>query len=97
MSEQGTNGPTTNGRNGNNDKSLLLMFLGGALTGAAAAYLAQAGNRARVSAFTKHVGQTAGNLPQAVSEASHAAKEAFVEAYSNQDEAVAATKPKHKA
>ena len=96
MSGQRMDGPATNGRVGYSGTSLLLMFVGGALTGAAVAYLAQAENRARVRALAKHTREMAGHLPQAVREASHAAKEAFAEAYSGDDgEAVAALAPKH--
>jgi hypothetical protein len=96
MSGQGMNGQATNGRAGYSGTSLLLMFVGGALSGAAVAYLAQVENRARVRALAKRTRENAGHLPQAVREASHAAKEAFVEAYSGNGEAVAAIAPKHK-
>ena len=97
MSGQGINGQTTNGRSGFSGTSLFLMFVGGALTGAAVAYLAQGENRARVRELAKHTRDMAGHLPQAVRDASHAAKEAFAEAYRGDDgEAVAALAPKHK-
>ena len=94
MSEQGTNGQGANGRTGYSGKSLLLMFLGGALTGAAVAYLAQKENRARVRALATRTREMAGQLPGAVREASHAAKAAFAEAYRGHGEAVAAIAPK---
>ena len=97
MSGQRMDGPANSGRVGYSGTSLLLMFVGGALTGAAVAYLAQAENRARVRAFAKRTREQAGRLPRAVREASHAAKEAFAEAQSGHDEAVAAIAPEHEA
>jgi hypothetical protein len=96
MSGQGKNGQDeqlTNGRTGYSGKSLLLLFVGGAVTGAAVAYLAQRGNRARVGALAAHAREMAAHLPQAVRDASHAAKEAFTEAYGGNGEA--APKRKH--
>jgi hypothetical protein len=89
MNEQGMVAQGTNGKVGYKGRTLLLMFLGGALAGAAAAYLAQAENRSRVRAFAIRARQSASHLPLAVREASHAAKEAFVESYGNHGEAVA--------
>jgi hypothetical protein len=85
----------TNGRAGFSGKSLLLMFVGGALTGAAVAYLAQRENRARIGALATHTREMAAQLPQAVREASHAAKEAFAEAYGGDGEAVAPKRKHH--
>jgi len=92
MNEQGTNGQSTTSRSGFSGTSLLLMFLGGTLTGAAVAYLAQTENRARVRTLAIRTQQTAGHLPQAVREATHAAKEAFTESYSINGDPVAAMK-----
>jgi hypothetical protein len=97
MSGQGRDGQATNGRTGYSGTSLLLIFVGGALTGAAVAYLAQTENRARVRALAKRTREMAGQLPQAVCEASHAAQEAFAEAYSDQGEAVETSSKKQKA
>ena len=94
MSGQGMNGQATNGRAGYGGTSLFLMFVGGALTGAAVAYLAQRENRARVRELARRTRETAGHLPQAVREASHAAREAFAEAYSSHGDTVAAIVPK---
>lgn len=98
MSGQGKNGQdeqSTNGRTGYSGKSLLLLFVGGAVTGAAVAYLAQRGNRARAGALAAQARGMAAHLPQAVRDASHAAKEAFTEAYSEDGEAVAPKRKHH--
>jgi hypothetical protein len=94
MSGQGRNGQTANGRTGYSGASLLLMFVGGAVAGAAVAYLAQADNRARVRALAKRTRERARHLPRAMREAAKEAKEAFGEAYSSHGEAVAAIAPK---
>jgi ABC-type uncharacterized transport system permease subunit len=95
MTDQG-NGQSTNGRSGYSGTSLFLMFLGGALAGAAGAYLAQARNRETVRALAARAQHAVGQLPQATRDASHAAKEAFVDAYNGSGEvAVAALAPKH--
>jgi hypothetical protein len=84
MIKQGMHGQGSNGHAGYSGTTLLLAFLGGALTGAAVAYLAQADNRARVRAFANRTRQQASQLPQAVREASRVAKEAFTEAFGGQ-------------
>jgi len=89
MSQQEKNEGTSNGRNGYKGTSLLLMFAGGALTGAAVAYLAQAQNRERVRAIAKRARERAGQFPRAMREASHAARTAFAEAQSGHGEVVA--------
>jgi hypothetical protein len=89
------NGQSTNGRSGFSGMSLFLMFLGGALTGAAAAYLAQSRNRETVRALAGRAQHAVAQLPQATRDASHAAKEAFVENYNNAGEVVATLAPKH--
>src|SRR5512135_3192311 len=99
MSGQGKNGQDeqpTNGRIGYSGKSLLLLFVGGVVTGAAVAYLAQRGNRARVGALAAQARDMAAHLPQAVRDASHAAKKAFTEAYNDDGEAIAPRR-KHRA
>ena len=96
MSGPGTSVQATESRSGFSGTSLFLTFVGGALAGAAVAYLAQAENRARVRALAKHTREMAGHLPQAVREASAAAKEAFAEAYGDDAESVAVVAPKHK-
>ncbi|MCC6747455.1 MAG: hypothetical protein IT371_07345 [Deltaproteobacteria bacterium] len=95
MTSEGMNGQSSNGRAGYSGTSLLLMFAGGALAGAAVAYLAQADNRARVRSFVTRTRGKVGHFPQAVQEASHAAKEAFVEAYAGQGEEPKAVSAKH--
>jgi GAF domain-containing protein len=75
---------------------LFFMFAGGALAGAAAAYLAQARNREQVRDLALHARDQAGRLPQALLDASSAAKEAFTEALGGNGEAVAVVKAKHK-
>ncbi len=92
MSTEEKNGQTT--KSGHSGTSLLLMFLGGAAAGAAVAYLAQSENRARVRALARRTRETAGRLPRALREASHAAREAFAEAQSIPEEAALAA-PKH--
>ena len=89
MTDQG-NGQSTNGRSGFSGTSLFLMFLGGALTGAAAAYLAQSQNREQVGRLAGRVQHAAGQLPTAVHDASVAAKEAFAGAYAEPAEAAKA-------
>jgi hypothetical protein len=64
------------------------MFVGGALAGAAVAYLAQSENRARVRAFARRARRRAAHLPGAMREASQAAKEAFADAYAVEGEEV---------
>ena len=86
----------TNGRKGFSGLSLFFMFAGGALAGAAAAYLAQARNREYVRELALHTKDQAGRLPQALSDASSAAKDAFVEAFGGNGEAVEVVKHKHK-
>ena len=81
MGRHAMNDQANNGRTGYSGSSLLLMFLGGALAGAAGAYFAQARNRARVRALVEDARRDAGHLPQAVREASQAAREAFSDAY----------------
>ena len=94
MTDQG-NGQSNNGRSGRSDTSLILMFLGGALAGAAGAYLAQGRNRENVRTLAGRAQQAVGQLPQATRDASHAAREAFVDAYNSPGEADApALKPK---
>lgn len=86
MTNQG-NGQSTSGFSGT---SLFLMFLGGALTGAAAAYLAQSQNREQVGRLAGRARHAAGLLPHAVHDASLAAKDAFTEAYVDPAEAAKA-------
>ena len=89
----------SNGRRGFSGLSLFFMFAGGALAGAAAAYLAQARNREHVRELALHTRDQAGRLPQALRDASSAAKEAFTEAFGGNGEAVEAVevvKVKHK-
>jgi hypothetical protein len=86
----------TNGRKGFSGLSLFFMFAGGALAGAAAAYLAQARNREHVRDLALHTRDQAGRLPQAVADASSAAKEAFVEAFGGNGEEIEVVKHKHK-
>ncbi len=83
MSGQGKNGQdeSTNGRVGYSGKSFFLLFVGGALAGAAVAYLAQRKNRARVGELAEQAREMAALLPLAV-RAARAAKEAFAETYS---------------
>ena len=94
MSEQGSNGQGSNGGSGYSGSTLLLLFLGGAAAGAAVAYLAQADNRARVRAFAERARQSAGQLPQAVRDASQAAKVAFAESYAGHGDVPAAVATK---
>jgi hypothetical protein len=89
----------TNGRRGFSGVSLFFMFAGGALAGAAAAYLAQAQNRERVRELALHTRDQAGRLPQALRDASIAAKDAFAEALGGNGEGVEVVevvKHKHK-
>ena len=97
MSRDEKDGQTTNGRTGFSGTSLLLMFVGGALTGGAVAYLAQAQNRANVRALARRTRKMAPRLPGAMREASHAGKEAFVEAFGDNGEPVAVIASKHEA
>jgi hypothetical protein len=94
MTDNG-NGHSTNGHGGYSGTSLFLMFLGGALAGAAAAYLAQSRNREQVGRLAGRAQHAVGQLPQAVQEASLAAKEAFVEAYDSPGEVVPAIASTH--
>jgi len=94
MNEQGSNGQGSNGGSGYSGSTLLLLFLGGAAAGAAVAYLAQADNRARVRAFADRARQGAGQLPQAVRDASQAAKAAFAESYGSHAEVLGAVATK---
>lgn len=94
MSEERHSRHASNGHTGYSGTSLLLMFVGGALAGAAVAYLAQAENRARVRAFARRTRQKAAHLPHAVREASHAAKGAFADAYAGLGETAEAIVPK---
>jgi hypothetical protein len=80
---------TIHGRTGFSGSSLLLMFLGGALTGTAVAYLAQGQNRTNVLALAHRAQHSAGQFPAAMHDASIAAKEAFAESYNGQDKPVA--------
>jgi hypothetical protein len=87
----------SNGRKGFSGLSVFLWFAGGALTGAAAAYLAQAQNRERVLDLARRTRVKAGRVPHALKEASSAAREAFVGSYGRNSEAVEAVevvKPK---
>jgi hypothetical protein len=84
----------TNGRRGFSGVSLLLWFAGGALAGAAAAYLAQAQNRAHVRELAQRTRDRAGRLPQALRDASSAAQSAFAESYQGNAEAAAIVEPK---
>ena len=89
----------SNGRRGFSGLSLFFMFAGGALAGAAAAYLAQARNREHVRDLALHTRDQAGRLPQALRDASSAAKEAFAEALGGNGESaevIEVVKPKHK-
>ena len=89
----------SNGRRGFSGLSLFFMFAGGALAGAAAAYLAQAPNRERVRELALHTRDQAGRLPQALRDASSAAKDAFAEALGGNGEGaevIEVVKPKHK-
>ena len=76
MSDQGMKG-----RTGFSGISVLLGFAGGALAGAAAAYLAQAQNRAHVRDLAARTMDQSSRLPKALREASSAAQDAFVESY----------------
>ena len=67
--------------NGFGGFTLLFCFAGGALAGAAAAYLAQQQNRARVRDLASSARQRAGRLPKALRDASSAAQETFIESY----------------
>jgi len=70
-----------NGNKGFSGYSLLLWFAGGALAGAAAAYLAQEKNRERVRDLAVRAKDRAGRIPKALVEASSAAQDAFAESY----------------
>jgi hypothetical protein len=76
MSDQGMNE-----RQGFSGISVLLGFAGGALAGAAAAYLAQAHNRAHVRDLAARTKDQASRLPQALHEALSAVQDAIVESY----------------
>lgn len=89
MRDHGMNEQTNLGRPGFSGSSLLLMFLGGALTGAAVAYLSQGQNRADVRALAQRAQHSTAQLPTAIHEASIAAKEAFAEAYNGHDKPTA--------
>jgi hypothetical protein len=88
------NNQETNGRTGYSGYSLLLWFAGGALAGAAAAYLAQAQNRAHVRELAQHTRDQAGRLPKALHDASSAAQSAFAQAYRGNSEPVAVVEHK---
>ncbi len=83
MSDQGTNE-----RRGFSGFSLLCWCAGGALAGAAAAYLAQAQNRARVRDLAQRTRDQAGRIPKAVRDASSAAQDAFAESYRGNGEPI---------
>jgi hypothetical protein len=88
-----------NGHSGFSGLSLFLWFAGGALAGAAAVYLAQARNRERVRDLALHTRDQAGRLPQALRDASIAAKDAFTEALGGNGESaevIEVVKHKHK-
>ena len=84
----------TNGRKGYSGFSLLLWFAGGALAGAAAAYLSQAQNRARIRDLALRTRDKAGRIPQALRDASSAAQEAFAASYGSNGEPVKVLEPK---
>jgi len=69
----------TTAREGFSGFTVLLWFAGGALAGAAAAYLAQVQNRARVLALAQHTRDRVGGLAGALRDASSAAQSAFAE------------------
>ena len=59
--------------------TVFLWFAGGALVGAAAAYLAQAQNRERVGELAQRTRDRAGDLAGALRDASSAAQTAFAQ------------------
>ena len=67
----------TSGRDGFSGFTVLLWFAGGAMVGAAAAYLAQAQNRAHVRELAQHTRDRANGLADALRDASSAAQTAF--------------------
>jgi hypothetical protein len=84
----------TNGRRGYSGFSLFLGFAGGALAGAAAAYLVQAQNRAHVRDLALRTRDQAGRIPKALRDASSAAQDAFAASYRGNGEAVEVVEPK---
>lgn len=70
-----------NGRRGYSGFTLVAWFAGGALAGAAAAYLADPENRLRLRELMLRTRGQAGRLPQALRDASTAAQSAFAESY----------------
>ncbi|HEY3352757.1 MAG TPA: hypothetical protein VGQ83_05885 [Polyangia bacterium] len=84
----------TNGRKGFSGFSLVLWFAGGALAGAAGAYLMQAQNRARVRDLAERTRDKAGRIPKALHDASSAAQDAFAASYGANGDAAKLTEPK---